>query len=109
MAVIILAGDMVKKEYVKSTLANEYGSNNGQINKFINGVFDGKEEITFQRFITCFFQYVNMCQLSNEALKRAAKSYRERYGEESHLCYDCGKSCDCGGNKENCFGCGCLK
>jgi hypothetical protein len=107
-------------------LVGEYGSNNQQIEQFACAIFDKMEEVTFQKFITRLFQYINMRQLSprdqkmlltileddscpNEALKRTAKSYKEKYEEEPHLCYDCSKSCDCGGNNQSCDGCGCLQ
>lgn len=30
------------------------------------------------------------------------------HGSQSHLCFDCGQVCDCGGNNQECDGCGCV-
>lgn len=34
---------------------------------------------------------------------------RDLHGYQQHFCFDCGGPCDCGGNKQDCNGCGCLE
>jgi len=60
MAMSVLGGDMVRKDRVEAILSNvlgEQGCNGEDIELFLYPIFESKEEITFQNFVTYLFGY----------------------------------------------------
>jgi len=56
----VLGGDMVRKDRVEAILSNvlgEQGCNGEDIELFLYPIFESKEEITFQNFVTYLFGY----------------------------------------------------
>lgn len=59
MAMSVLAGDLVRKDRVEAILSNvlgEQGCNGEDIELFLYPIFESKEEITFQEFISNIFK-----------------------------------------------------
>jgi hypothetical protein len=98
MAMSVLTGDVVRKDYTRTILYNRYGTDHAHknVNTFVNIAFGEKEEITFGEFLANLFHSIRDHQLSvrdqeallnilednnppNEALKHAAERYKERY------------------------------
>lgn len=100
MSMFIHAGDMVRKNRVERILSNllgELGCGHEDIESFLCLAFGLKKEITFQEFIIHLFQHLEMGlsrrdqeaflnilndnSSPNEALKRAAETYEQRYDD----------------------------